>query len=98
MEGARIIDLAPTLLNLLGVPVPADMDGSVLEDIFIERKEDRKSRQLAATIDQLSTVSPSATDRWSPTPDQSLDMGDGSYSAEDEEKIVDRLKALGYVE
>jgi predicted AlkP superfamily phosphohydrolase/phosphomutase len=33
---ARIIDLAPTLLNLLGVAVPNDMDGKVLEDIFTE--------------------------------------------------------------
>ncbi len=34
IENARLIDLAPTLLHLLGVPVPEDMDGKVLEDIF----------------------------------------------------------------
>jgi predicted AlkP superfamily phosphohydrolase/phosphomutase len=34
IEGARIIDLAPTILNLLGVAVPADMDGRVLEEIL----------------------------------------------------------------
>ena len=33
-EGARLIDLAPTLLAYLGVPVPADMDGRVLADLF----------------------------------------------------------------
>jgi predicted AlkP superfamily phosphohydrolase/phosphomutase len=33
-ENARLIDLAPTLLYLLGVPVPADMDGKVLTNIF----------------------------------------------------------------
>lgn len=31
LASARLIDLAPTLLYLLGVPVPDDMDGQVLE-------------------------------------------------------------------
>ncbi len=30
----HLIDIAPTLLHLLGVPVPADMDGRVLSDVF----------------------------------------------------------------
>jgi len=34
LENAQLIDLAPTLLYLLGVPVPADMDGKVLTSIF----------------------------------------------------------------
>jgi len=34
IEDARLIDLAPTLLHLLGVPVPEDMDGNVLESAF----------------------------------------------------------------
>ncbi len=34
VEHARLIDLAPTLLHLLGVPVPEDMDGKVLVDVF----------------------------------------------------------------
>lgn len=33
-ENARLIDLAPTLLHLFGVPVPEDMDGKVLAGIF----------------------------------------------------------------
>lgn len=31
---ARLIDMAPTILHLLGVPVPQDMDGRVLEQAF----------------------------------------------------------------
>ena len=31
---ARLIDFAPTLLYLLGQPVPRDMDGKVLSDLF----------------------------------------------------------------
>jgi predicted AlkP superfamily phosphohydrolase/phosphomutase len=34
LEGARIIDVAPTVLHLLGLPVPDDMDGEVLEGAF----------------------------------------------------------------
>lgn len=34
LENARLIDLAPTILHLLGVPVPEDMDGSVLVNAF----------------------------------------------------------------
>jgi predicted AlkP superfamily phosphohydrolase/phosphomutase len=34
LDGARIIDLAPTLLHLMGQPVPTDMDGAVLHDAF----------------------------------------------------------------
>ena len=32
IEGARLIDLAPTILHVLGVPVPTDMDGRVLTE------------------------------------------------------------------
>lgn len=34
VEGAEIIDLAPTILYLLDVPIPEDMDGRVLIELF----------------------------------------------------------------
>ena len=34
IANARLIDIAPTLLHLLNVPVPEDMDGKVLTSIF----------------------------------------------------------------
>lgn len=36
VEGARIIDLAPTILHLMRLPVPDDMDGKVLRQVFEE--------------------------------------------------------------
>ncbi|HEX5416986.1 MAG TPA: alkaline phosphatase family protein, partial [Chloroflexota bacterium] len=34
VEGAAICDLAPTILYAMGLPVPRDMDGKVLTDLF----------------------------------------------------------------
>lgn len=34
IHGARLIDMAPTILHLLAQPVPDDMDGRVLEELF----------------------------------------------------------------
>jgi predicted AlkP superfamily phosphohydrolase/phosphomutase len=33
-EGANLLDIAPTVLHLLGIPVPGDMDGRVLTEIL----------------------------------------------------------------
>jgi len=34
LDDAEIMDLAPTILYAMGVPIPSDMDGRVLLDIF----------------------------------------------------------------
>jgi predicted AlkP superfamily phosphohydrolase/phosphomutase len=34
IHGAQLIDMAPTILHLMGQPVPEDMDGRVLQDLF----------------------------------------------------------------
>jgi predicted AlkP superfamily phosphohydrolase/phosphomutase len=36
IEGARLIDLAPTILHVLGNKIPSDMDGRVLTGLFDE--------------------------------------------------------------
>ena len=35
VSGAKLIDLAPTVLHLMGLPVPDDMDGRVLDELFV---------------------------------------------------------------
>ena len=34
IENAKIIDVAPTILYIMGIPIPSDMDGRVLTEIF----------------------------------------------------------------
>jgi len=34
IEGASIYDLAPTILHIYNVPIPEDLDGRVLTEIF----------------------------------------------------------------
>jgi predicted AlkP superfamily phosphohydrolase/phosphomutase len=36
VEGKRIIDIAPTILTYMGVPIPFDMDGKPMLDLFTE--------------------------------------------------------------
>ena len=48
VEGARILDLAPTILHLMGLPVPDDMDGRVLtEALSTSRPVERGAASLA---------------------------------------------------
>jgi predicted AlkP superfamily phosphohydrolase/phosphomutase len=51
-ENATLLDIAPTVLHILGVPVPADMDGRVLTEIL--------EPSLASTVGEASAVSVAA--------------------------------------
>jgi predicted AlkP superfamily phosphohydrolase/phosphomutase len=83
VENARIIDLAPTILHLAGVPIPDYMDGRVLAEIFTPQFAD--ARPVSSASVQFAA------------PAAALAGGD-SYTAEDDEKIAARLRDLGYIE
>lgn len=75
-QGANLRDIAPTVLHLLGVPVPDDMDGRVLTELLKPELRGGLARQDAVA----ST---------SNTP--------GTYSADDDAAIQQRLADLGYL-
>jgi predicted AlkP superfamily phosphohydrolase/phosphomutase len=48
IEGARIIDVAPTVLYSLGLPIPEDMDGRPMLEIFDEEYRARHPVEYAS--------------------------------------------------
>jgi len=54
IEGTRIIDLAPTILHMYGVPIPRDMDGRVLTEIF--RKDSEMAKRKVVYEDDNTRI------------------------------------------
>jgi len=69
LQGASILDLAPTVLHMLGLPVPDDMDGKVLSDVFeLDAMNENPvtycpSRQFEADDGQMRPYSEGEEDR-----------------------------------
>ena len=83
LTGTEIIDIAPTVLYLMGHPVPDDMDGRVLLDAL-------DPEFVADHPVQYDKTSSAADDR--PPPDQP------EMSDKDQQLIAKRLQALGYLD
>jgi len=80
---AQIVDLAPTILWQLGLPVPAEMDGSPIKEAFIGEPA---KRTFEVTTDKKSTKV------------EDSDTRPGRYSEDEEKKLRQRLKNLGYID
>jgi predicted AlkP superfamily phosphohydrolase/phosphomutase len=81
LQGSRIFDLTPTILHLLGVPVPRDMDGLVLEAAL------EPGFLSAHPVAWGDPVAGSAKREDEATP----------YEEEDREEVEARLRGLGYL-
>jgi predicted AlkP superfamily phosphohydrolase/phosphomutase len=83
---AALLDIAPTVLHLLDVPVPDDMDGRVLTELL----EPMPARLAAIPILEPAFASAQANGDTS-------EPVDSSYSEEDNAAIQQRLADLGYL-
>jgi predicted AlkP superfamily phosphohydrolase/phosphomutase len=81
LDGANLLDIAPTVLHLLGVPVPADMDGRILSEV----------------LDPDAAPIPVAAATATPTGPTNGHTPDSGYTEEDDAAIQQRLADLGYL-
>lgn len=66
VEGARIVDLAPTVLHLMGLPVPVDMDGRVLLALL--------TPEACALAPAIDLAAPSGPDAYTLTDDEEAEL------------------------
>jgi predicted AlkP superfamily phosphohydrolase/phosphomutase len=81
LEGAEIVDLAPTILHAIGCPVPSDMDGRVLEEALEPSFLAQWPVVYGGPLGERAARDESGSD----------------YSGEDEEGIRKALEGLGYL-
>jgi predicted AlkP superfamily phosphohydrolase/phosphomutase len=80
---AELLDIAPTALHLLGVPVPTDIDGRVLSEIL------EPEVACGNPIPELAPALAHSAPQSSPF--------DSPYTAEEDAAIQQRLSDLGYL-
>lgn len=78
-DGATIMDVAPTVLHVLGCKIPKDMDGNVLTHIF--KEEFLEQRPVEFTEPKVCKKEER-----------------GEMSPEDQQKVLERLRSLGYID
>ena len=86
-RGAELLDIAPTVLHLLGIPVPADMDGRVLTEVLDPAAIPSDLPVHAAALATAGALAHAPT---------SVPI-DSAYTAEEDAAIQQRLADLGYL-
>lgn len=81
LDPVEMVDVAPTILTLMGLPVPGHYDGDILEEVMAAPR-----LRLAMTDTAVDSLSPAAAGGMSYI-----------YSDKDEEEVRKRLKELGYL-
>jgi predicted AlkP superfamily phosphohydrolase/phosphomutase len=81
LDVAHLYDVVPTALYLMGLPVPADMDGRVLTEAI---NADLLDRQPVEDGDRTSTVTRAA-------------FSEEHFSEAEAEAVANRLRDLGYL-
>lgn len=75
----QILDVGPTILHLMDIPIPKDVDGKILNEIFEENSEPYQRK-----IKYSEEIEVEKRKRF-------------RISKEDEGKIMERLKKMGYI-
>lgn len=83
----RLIDLFPTILYALGLPIPRGLDGQVVEELFTLEYRARS---------QIELVEPKVSAHHGPPLDADEGEGEGE-GREWEEEVRRRLQDLGYI-
>jgi predicted AlkP superfamily phosphohydrolase/phosphomutase len=79
---AQIVDVAPTLLWLLGLPIPDDLDGQLMTPLL---RPESLIQQPPQQIDAAEAPVPQS-------------ISQGWADASEEQEVLDRLRDLGYLE
>jgi predicted AlkP superfamily phosphohydrolase/phosphomutase len=82
VKNANIVDVVPTILHAMNLPVPTSLDGKVIRDILREEYQDRDVLYVKDEIEER--VSNANTEYY--------------YSDEDSAEIEERLRNLGYLD
>lgn len=69
VEGASVLDIAPTLLYLHNCPIPESVDGEVLTSLFTERVNSSRSIEKTDAYGRVEA----GTEHWSPGEEKELE-------------------------
>jgi len=85
LDDAHIVDLAPTILRLLQLPIPPHMDGQFLADA------------LASELLNVASGGSETTAKRIPPETAATTRAPSNYSDQEEEAVRERLRGMGYL-